>query len=60
MPGDSTDSMSSSLGTSFTQRATLPYEELQELKAAAVAAASGNGFMVKGLKFFLNLFTVSS
>ncbi|XP_017332175.1 serine/threonine-protein kinase Nek9 [Ictalurus punctatus] len=45
IPDGSSDSMSSPLATSFTERATLPYEELQELKAAAAAAASGNGFM---------------
>lgn len=50
MPGESNDSMSSSMATSFPQRATLPYEELQELKAAAAAAASGNGFMVRALE----------
>lgn len=42
--------MSSPLTSSFSQRATLPYEELQELKAAAAAAASGNGFMVRALE----------
>lgn len=50
MPDGSRDSMSSPLATPFTERATLPYSELQELKAAAAAAASGNGFMVKALQ----------
>lgn len=48
--------MSSPLATSFTERATLPYEELQELKAAAAAAASGNGFMVRALEKLEPLF----
>lgn len=56
MPGGSGDSMSSPLASSFSHRATLPYEELQELKAAAAAAASGNGFMVWALEMFLSLF----
>lgn len=60
MPDGSRDSLSSPLATSFTERATLPYEELRELKAAAAAAASGNGFMVRVLeKFTLGLFGFS-
>uniref|UniRef100_A0A8D0CH24 non-specific serine/threonine protein kinase n=1 Tax=Scleropages formosus TaxID=113540 RepID=A0A8D0CH24_SCLFO len=39
MPGGSQDSMPSPLAPSFTESATLPYEDLQELKAAAAAAA---------------------
>ncbi|XP_030632725.1 serine/threonine-protein kinase Nek9 isoform X1 [Chanos chanos] len=42
MPEGSTDSMSDPLSPSFSESATLPYDELQELKAAA-AAATGKG-----------------
>lgn len=53
--------MSNPLASSFTERATLPYEELRELKAAAVAAASGNGVMVRALdKFTLGLFQLEN
>ncbi|XP_007257422.3 serine/threonine-protein kinase Nek9 isoform X1 [Astyanax mexicanus] len=45
MPAGSTDSMSSPMTSVFAESATLPYEELQELKAAAAATASGNGLM---------------
>ncbi|XP_076833876.1 serine/threonine-protein kinase Nek9 isoform X2 [Brachyhypopomus gauderio] len=45
MPEGSRDSMSSPLAASFPDSATLPYEELQELKAAA-AAANENGLML--------------
>uniref|UniRef100_A0A8C9VQA7 non-specific serine/threonine protein kinase n=1 Tax=Scleropages formosus TaxID=113540 RepID=A0A8C9VQA7_SCLFO len=43
MPGGSQDSMPSPLAPSFTESATLPYEDLQELKAAAAAAADKEG-----------------
>lgn len=46
MPEGSTDCMSSPLAPSFSESATLPYDELQELKAAAAAAAVDNGLMV--------------
>ncbi|KAK1793257.1 hypothetical protein P4O66_011641 [Electrophorus voltai] len=48
MPEGSGESMSSP--TSFPESDTLPYEELQELKAAAVAAATENGLMVRTLE----------
>ncbi|KAG7466419.1 hypothetical protein MATL_G00164470 [Megalops atlanticus] len=39
MPDSSQDSMPATLPPSYSESATLPYEELQELKAAAAAAA---------------------
>uniref|UniRef100_A0A3B4DPD0 non-specific serine/threonine protein kinase n=1 Tax=Pygocentrus nattereri TaxID=42514 RepID=A0A3B4DPD0_PYGNA len=57
MPDEgSRDSMSGPLASSFSESATLPYEELQELKAAAAAATSGNGLMVKTVEKYRTLF----
>ena len=58
MPKDSSDSMSGPLASTFSESATLPYEELQELKAAAAAATSDNGLMVKPVEKYRTLFLV--
>ncbi|XP_062325916.1 serine/threonine-protein kinase Nek9 [Osmerus eperlanus] len=41
MPDDSRGSVPNPLAPSYSESVTLPYEELQELKAAAAAAATG-------------------
>uniref|UniRef100_A0AAY5EZU0 non-specific serine/threonine protein kinase n=1 Tax=Electrophorus electricus TaxID=8005 RepID=A0AAY5EZU0_ELEEL len=56
MPEGSGESMSSP--TAFPESDTLPYEELQELKAAAVAAATENGLMVRFLEKYTSMFVL--
>ena len=46
MPHDSRGSVPDPLAPSYSESVTLPYEELQELKAAAAAAATGKALSV--------------
>lgn len=46
MPEDSRGFVPNPLAPSYSESVTLPYEELQELKAAAAAAATGKALSV--------------